>query len=531
MLKTELSKEQVLFLSESVWHLFQMDELKKGLALYKQGNVYNVSITESHVHGSVLDSVDHYVAIDLDFFQVSTCTCKFEVCKHKAALFFYMYSAYDNADVLLTKWQINHASAINRSKASSTTSHIRAPLIKSVSIAPPNPDSVKDWHRFFDEAFQQRIDQRSSYQDIYTKYLVSYTYNSLKHISDPTLKGLYDVHALVDTMYRILNHVQPSTTPDYLTFRIGPILQELLDELLDVLKVFDHLHKQQMYDKHLEESIPYFNKLLFQPKSQPDYRLLVYRMVWVKLLHHPKWALNNKELLVKQVDPFVTTITREVLFLECSIVHMDFLLGQDKEAFDRLQSISAYLQDEPLVWLHLLKESKQWSRLLAWLTFLTPLIAQGDDDLINFLLLDWVFYMEQTKETAGYEKALKLLLPTSLPYYEYYLLEEKRYKEYIELQLYIQLHPSEWDGMELKVVEKDDIHHLLPLYHQSIDRLILERNRPAYKLAVRLLKKLQSYYKRLKLQEQWGNYVYALATHNSRLSALKEEMRKGKLIQ
>jgi hypothetical protein len=534
VLKTELSKEQVMFLSESVGHSFQIEVLKMGLDLYKQGNVYNVHVTETHVQGAVLDSIVLRVEIDLDFFQVSTCSCGFEAgCKHKAALFFYMYSAYDNADLLLTKWQLEHASAVNRSKARSMNSPFPVPAKKSVSIAPPNPDSVEDWHRFFEETYQQLIDHRSSYQEIYTTYYVSTTYVALKRNSDTALKVLYEIHALIDTIYRILHHAQQPTTPDYLSLYIDSILQDLLDELLDVLEDVGLLHKHQMYDKHLEESILFFNKLLLQPKLHADYRLLVYRMIWTKLFFNPEWILENKEWLMKQMNHSIDidTMNRERLFLECSIVHMDFLLGDDRGALKRLQSFSAYWQDEPFVWLHLLKENEQWSRLQKWFTFLTPHFDQMDEELIGFLLNDWAEYMEQTGDKAGFELALQQLLPTSYPYYELFLFDEKRYKEYIELLLYIQVHPAEWNHMELKLIEKDDINHLLPLYHHSIDRLIMERNRPAYTFAVRLLQKLQSYYKRLKLQERWENYVYALATQNSRLSALKEEMRKGKLIR
>jgi hypothetical protein len=532
VLKTDLSKEQVMFLSESIRHSFQMDELKKGFDLFKNGNVFNVHVNDSHVQGTVLDSIDQRVEIDLDFFQVSTCSCKSKIeCKHKAALFFYVYSAYNNAELLLTKWQLEHATAVNQGKSRPMISLIPTPPKKSVSIAPPNPDSVEDWHRFFEETYQQLINQTSSYQDIYNQYYISATHIALKSNSDATLKVLYEIHALIDTMYRIFHYAQQPTTPDYSHFYLGHIIEELLEDLLSALEDYRNSPNHKIYEEHLEKSIPIFNRLLLQPRLQPEYRLLVYRMVWEKLFYHPKWILENKEWLMKQMNHSIDTMNRELFLLECSIVHMDFLLGQDREAFERLQSFSAYWQDEPFVWLHLLKEKQQWSRLQKWLAFLTPHIDQEDKELIGFLIHDWAVYMDQTGEKAGFEHALQRLLPTSCPYYGQYLLEEKRYKEYVELQLHIQVHPTEWNQMELKVIEKDDINHLLPLYHQSIDRLIVERNRPAYKFAVRLLQKLRLYYKRLKLQERWEDYVNALVAQNSRLSALKEEMRKGKLIR
>ncbi|MNP16840.1 hypothetical protein D3C76_1092490 [compost metagenome] len=71
---------------------------------------------------------------------------------------------------------------------------------------------------------------------------------------------------------------------------------------------------------------------------------------------------------------------------------------------------------------------------------------------------------------------------------------------------------------------------VLPLYHQDVERYILEKNRQSYKQAVRLLKKLAGFYKKLKEQDRWQAYLEQLAARFSRLRAFQEELRKGKLI-
>lgn len=70
----------------------------------------------------------------------------------------------------------------------------------------------------------------------------------------------------------------------------------------------------------------------------------------------------------------------------------------------------------------------------------------------------------------------------------------------------------------------------LPLYHLAAVEAIEERNRKSYRRAVRYLKKLRTLYKRLKRTDEWDAFIIHIANLHSRLRALQEELRKGKLI-
>jgi uncharacterized Zn finger protein len=82
----------------------------------------------------------------------------------------------------------------------------------------------------------------------------------------------------------------------------------------------------------------------------------------------------------------------------------------------------------------------------------------------------------------------------------------------------------------LQPIEKDAPELLLPFYHQAVERYIAHKNRDGYKAAVKLLKRLSKIYKKMKREEPWEQFITALAVRNSRLRALQEELRKGKLI-
>ncbi|MNH35848.1 hypothetical protein D3C79_965770 [compost metagenome] len=71
---------------------------------------------------------------------------------------------------------------------------------------------------------------------------------------------------------------------------------------------------------------------------------------------------------------------------------------------------------------------------------------------------------------------------------------------------------------------------MLPFYHQAVERFVLEKNRHSYKAAVKLMKRLAKLYKKLKREERWEEFLEVFTSRNSRLRALQEELRKGKLI-
>ncbi|UUZ91545.1 hypothetical protein LJK87_39010 [Paenibacillus sp. P25] len=122
------------------------------------------------------------------------------------------------------------------------------------------------------------------------------------------------------------------------------------------------------------------------------------------------------------------------------------------------------------------------------------------------------------------------LLPRTYQFYTAYLLKAKRYRAWVDLQLANRVSPLNLYSVDLQMLEKQDPALLLPLFHQAVERCVAEKNRTAYKTAAKLLKKLQSLYKKLNRTNEWEDYIYRFAMKYSRLRALHEELRKGKWI-
>jgi hypothetical protein len=125
---------------------------------------------------------------------------------------------------------------------------------------------------------------------------------------------------------------------------------------------------------------------------------------------------------------------------------------------------------------------------------------------------------------------LEELLPYSFRIIEEMLYEQRKWKPWLEMQI-LQGHDPLYHRVNvLQPIEKDTPKLLLPYYHQAVDHYVSLKNRHDYKLAVRLLKRLVKVYKKMKQTERWEHFFSGFVERHSRLRALQEELRKGKLL-
>jgi len=181
----------------------------------------------------------------------------------------------------------------------------------------------------------------------------------------------------------------------------------------------------------------------------------------------------------------------------------------------------------------------QWDRAKNWLSFtykqVKKTIHEHENtifikDIVRLFVIMYETYATHTNEQAGLEMILQELLPYSFANYEQYVLAKKQYRTWAELQLLHGFEAIELLKEPLKDIEKEAPEAALPLYHLAAVEAIEERNRKSYRRAVRYLKKLRTLYKRLKRTDEWDAFIIHIANLHSRLRALQEELRKGKLI-
>ncbi len=126
--------------------------------------------------------------------------------------------------------------------------------------------------------------------------------------------------------------------------------------------------------------------------------------------------------------------------------------------------------------------------------------------------------------------SLVSLLPLTRELYEKKLMETGQWQRWMDFQLSLGSDPLEFRVTDLAPIDKGAPEALLPFYHQAVERYVLLKNRDGYKTAVKLLKRLAKLYKRLKRESRWEAFFDAFVDRHSRLRALQEELRKGKLL-
>jgi hypothetical protein len=259
-------------------------------------------------------------------------------------------------------------------------------------------------------------------------------------------------------------------------------------------------------------------------------RFFLYRYLWTDVLNQSDWLLEEQTKL---------EATEPSLLRSLALSHVLFLYQKDTEAMELLEAESDMLVGFYFYWVEELCAELQWDRVEHWLSFsykkLKQYLARAEDqflqnDIVRLFLSSYEYYVNHTNDTGGFETILQELLPYSLRQYETYLIARGQYRTWAELRMFVGFETLEGLREALKDVEKEDREAVLPLYHQGVIDAIGMKNRQAYKLAVRYLKKLRTHYKKLKRTEEWNVYITQLAASFSRLRAFQEELKKGKLL-
>lgn len=181
-------------------------------------------------------------------------------------------------------------------------------------------------------------------------------------------------------------------------------------------------------------------------------------------------------------------------------------------------------------YLERLTDQANWTRLAYWLTELADVLRQQQSNLQDYALY-WEQVITQLPEAEPQMwTALEKLLPVGGRIYEQKLLSYGKWQLWMDYQLSAGNDPANYKVTELQPLENNAPEMLLPFYHQAVERHMAHKNRQGYKAAVKLLKRLAKLYKKIKQEPRWNDFIEQFAQRNSRLRALQEELRKGKLI-
>ncbi|MEH7235282.1 SWIM zinc finger family protein [Bacillus sp. JJ1562] len=530
MLQNDIQKDAVMHFSEKLRGMitFENEEdrtlIKKGLNLYRQGSVYNVQFNGKALGGRVQDVTSVDVTLDLDFLEMSSCTCPSpSFCRHRMALFFYMYASVDRVGSLLEQWK-----AGNKPK----------PTLASIPIKNGNvlqrveykENSLESWLTLFNSEFK-RFESGHREKNVYTFATLYHSlFQTLKRKAPRSeeLKRLYLIHAALFCIQKTVEFLGQIEVRNYqVDTYIKPYFHNFTDVVLDNSLEMRKVSLPFSLDELLEESLELVRKTLLIETMFQYERMQMYRLLWATFFNRKKWLEIEENAL-----------DTETLVHQIAYAHIRFLQKDDTTAIETMKKLGHSATPYSFWWISYLSEAKNWDRVRPWIDHALEGIHdyifgiqsyEGRRHMTRLFLQNIMTYADE-RDSAAYIKALKQLLPYSYVEYNDFLLDNDQYRKWVELQIMVGYNIDEMDRYIIKEIETLDRAALLPLYHQAITKAIEGKNRPSYKKAVKYLRKVRTHYKKLKQEDRWDDYITKLATVNKRLRAFQQELLRASMI-
>lgn len=206
--------------------------------------------------------------------------------------------------------------------------------------------------------------------------------------------------------------------------------------------------------------------------------------------------------------------------------------GDDAKAWSLLDGLDAEFRAAfYFINLDVLVRQSAWARAHVWLKHISLDDAKLRQWYAWRLSENWVVVAQHHGDArSDCEAFLTENEPLSHSYLARFYIMTEQYRAWVDYCLFNGRMPNEIEREALRHVEKAAPEYLLPLYHQAVERCIRLKNRAAYKVAVRHLKKLSTLYKKLKRQDDWVRFLNQFTSRYTRLRALQDEMRKRGVI-
>ncbi len=498
--------------------------IKKGLNLYRQGSVYNVKYNGKVLEGRVQDVTPVDVTLDLDFLEMSSCACPDpSFCRHRMALFFYMYASVDRVGSLLEQWKAGN-------KPKPTLASIPVQKGSVLQRVEYKENSLESWLALFNNEYK-RFESSHPEKTIYSFATLYHSlFQTLKRKApySEELKRLFLIHAALFCIQKTVDLIDQMELKNYqVDTYIKPYFHNFTDVVLDNSLEMRKVSLPFAIDGLLEESMETVRvTLLCQSLFQYE-RLQMYRLLWATFFTRKKWI----ELEERSLD------TENPVHL-IAYAHIRFLQKDDEAAIDSLKKVGHEVTAYSFWWISYLSESKNWDRVLPWIHYALEGIQkyifgipsyEGRRHMTRLFLQNIMPYAEERGETV-YLDALKRLLPYSYVEYSDFLVETEQFRKWVDLQILVGYEIDDMDRSVLKEIEDLDRGSLLPFYHQAIVKAIEGKNRSSYKKAVKYLRKVRASYKKLKKEDVWEDYITKLSTVNKRLRAFQQELLRASMI-
>ncbi|MGF7049969.1 hypothetical protein J2T13_004492 [Paenibacillus sp. DS2015] len=521
--------------------------IKRGFQYFKQGRVHQLMMPDATRIEAVVEGTENYqVDILLDSLSASQCTCPVHTnCKHMiAALLKYanlqeralhaLINAHSTATFKQTvkdsPFAASNQTAIQRADKKSEALAQLKEQAQLISTLP-----IPEWHNLFEQCILPLgVNSQNTH---YTRDALASIY-TIKPPLLPALEQLFNLHAHLFVLGKLVtpSKYQGHNSNLYMGYHIQVAADDIQEEIQQIFahELTDPV-EPELWARFME-TLAYLRSHMLTESQNLQYYTDSYFQFWYHWIHpnplDTDIYLEELQHLDSAKDELGTALSRLPWMLAQSWMH--FYLLQDHQAWTILQTANKAFTlppDHVLHFLTILYKAEEWPRMTDWLMETGPLLGSHRKANLSHYLVYWEALVQHHPEAEPHMwDTLIQMLPYSSVIYQDKLLTHHKWRQWMDYQLSIGVEPLDFRVPVLQPIEKNAPELLLPFYHQAVERYILHKNRDSYKAAVKLLKRLSKLYKKMKQEARWEEFITAFTRRHSRLRALQEELRKGKLI-
>jgi len=493
--------------------------LSRGFTYFKQQRVESLAASKDRViKARVSGSEDYTVTLKLNQFKSNYCTCPVGTyCKHMAAVLMELADrlGYPASQIVNAKHYMKRLASVPAQET----------LLKSL----PDMD-ISGWHNALDQyaaPVQPAYDQ-DSYSVMLRHHLLKMPPVSLSE----TDKLFWELHQKLFILHKLKKQSAQSSVnyfTSYAQHRLYEEIQSFFQQKSDSAGVFGFT----VSTERLKQTADYIRGMLAE---EPGHQYLAWG------LHTALWknwivpSPDADQWISREIDDIEEQLadsTSASLLAAQAFLYM--LQSKGQEAWAALEATGTLAKAPASLFYPFLDHmaaASDWEGLADWLVKTSSCFYGKTSGSLDSYMNYWkkaVAHMPQA-ETLMW-RVLEGMLPHSARIVEDLLYEQRQWKPWLEMQIYQGQGPHYHRVSVLQPIEKEAPELLLPYYHQTIEQYVALKNRDSYKLAVKLLKRLGKVYKKMKQNDRWDRFIAGFAERYSRLRALQEELKKGKLLE
>ncbi|SFU45802.1 SWIM zinc finger [Alicyclobacillus macrosporangiidus] len=258
--------------------------------------------------------------------------------------------------------------------------------------------------------------------------------------------------------------------------------------------------------------------------------VLVAQSVWDRLLRGQPALCDREIVWLRAQEPGCPADRRP--YLRHMTAYLLAAAGRPDEALAEVKPVGV---PEGVLVAHTLvavMRTQNLDALLTWLRWLRDTLGTQSAVHEHYVAPVWRILADRHEATrTEYEEMLRADMRLGGREYRLYLLQRDRYEEWADVVMMALWNVPFLAKDEVDLVARRKPEALIPVYHHLVQRLVDQRQRDAYREAVRVLVRLRKLYHKVKRPDRWEAFIARFVQRHQRLRALQEELQRKGVVE